>query len=286
LKEIGVTRLSLGIENFDDQILEVNGRAHLSQEIHRAYQWARDLHFQQINIDLIAGMVGETWDKWRETVRKTVDLSPDSVTIYQMELPFNTVFSKELRVAGQDEPPAFPVADWPTKRAWVRYAFEELGKAGYEVSSAYTVVKGKQRSRFVYRDSLWHGADMFGTGVASFGHVHGVHLQNVDKWEEYVSLLEQGQLPLGRALPVTPQELLIREMILQIKTGDLDVGYFRHKFGVNVLSDFAAGFQHLQDQGFLTVDDERVRVTPDGLLQIDRHLPEFFLPQHRGARYT
>src|SRR5437660_474652 len=110
LKDLGVTRLSLGIENFDDKVLEANGRAHLSAEIYRAYGWARDLKFDQLNIDLIAGMVGETWDNWRDCVRKTIELAPDSVTVYQMELPFNTVFSKELRVLGQDEPPAL-VAD-------------------------------------------------------------------------------------------------------------------------------------------------------------------------------
>src|SRR5713101_4726855 len=124
LKELGVTRLSLGIENFDDQILEANGRAHLSEEIYRAYAWIQDLHFDQVNIDLIAGMVGETGENWRQCVRKTIDLSPDSITIYQMELPFNTVFSKELAGAGRDEP-AVAVADWPTKRAWVSYAFDE-----------------------------------------------------------------------------------------------------------------------------------------------------------------
>src|SRR5947199_1505671 len=118
LRELGVTRLSLGVENFDPKILEFNGRAHLEEEIHRAYGWARQLGFEQINIDLIAGMVGETWDNWRECVRKTLALAPDSVTIYQMELPFNTVFSRELRLVGQDEPSA-AIADWPTKRAWV-----------------------------------------------------------------------------------------------------------------------------------------------------------------------
>src|SRR5262249_50404092 len=60
LKQLGVTRLSLGIENFGDAILEANGRAHLSAEIHRSYGWARECGFDQINIDLIAGMVGET----------------------------------------------------------------------------------------------------------------------------------------------------------------------------------------------------------------------------------
>src|SRR6516164_5810383 len=178
LRELGVTRLSLGVENFDPKILEFNGRAHLEEEIHRAYGWARNLGFEQINIDLIAGMVGESWDNWKQCVAKTLALSPDSVTIYQMELPYNTVFSKELRLIGQDEP--MDVADWQTKRAWVNYAFDTLITAGYEVSSAYTLVKDRCKTKFVYRDSLWHGADMFGTGVASFGHVGCVHVQNVD----------------------------------------------------------------------------------------------------------
>src|SRR5947209_8607105 len=205
LKELGVTRLSLGVENFDYDILEYNGRAHHTEEIYRAYGWARDLKFDQINIDLIAGMVGETWDNWRDCVAKTIELAPESVTIYQMELPFNTVFSKELRLVGQDEPHG-EIADWPTKRAWVDYAFDTMLRAGYQVSSAYTLVRDKARCKFVYRDSLWHGADMFGTGVASFGHAHGVHVQNVDTWEQYVGMLDRDQLPLNRALPVTPQQ--------------------------------------------------------------------------------
>jgi len=286
LKELGVTRLSLGIENFSDAILESNGRAHLSAEIHRAYDWARNLGFNQINVDLIAGMVGETWDNWRDCIRKTIALAPESVTIYQMELPFNTVFSKELRIIGQDEPASFAVADWPTKRAWVNYAFDELTSAGYQVSSAYTMVKDRQRTQFVYRDSLWHGADMFGTGVASFGHAHGVHLQNVDTWEQYVAMLDRGELPLGRALPVTRDQLLIREMILQLKTGKLDAAYFQGKFGTNILDRFTDGFSRLAEQGQLSIHDGRIEVTRAGLLQVDRLLPEFFEAEHRGTRYT
>jgi oxygen-independent coproporphyrinogen-3 oxidase len=286
LKTLGVTRLSLGIENFNDKILEENGRAHLSAEIYRAYTWACDLHFDQINIDLIAGMVGETWDNWRECVRKTIDLSPDSVTIYQMELPFNTVYSKELRIAGQDAPGMFSVADWPTKRAWVQYAFDELGNAGYEVSSAYTMVKDRGRCRFVYRDGLWHGADMFGTGVASFGHANGVHMQNVDSWEQYVGMLAKGELPLNRALPVRSRDLLIREMILQLKTSRLDIGYFQSKFGTDILNEFAEAFGRLAEQEFLTLGEESIELTQAGLLQVDRLLPIFFEPQHRGTRYT
>ncbi|MFO0847896.1 MAG: coproporphyrinogen-III oxidase family protein [Gemmataceae bacterium] len=285
LKEMGVTRLSLGVENFKPEILQYNGRAHLEEEIHRAFGWARELGFDQINIDLIAGMVGEDWDNWRDVVRKTVALDPDYVTVYQMELPYNTVFSKELKVIGNDEP-AVGVADWPTKRAWVKYAFEEFEKAGYTVTSATTVSKDPAQTQFVYRDALWHGADMFGTGVASFGHVNGVHIQNVDTWEQYVERLDAGELPIGRALAVTPHQRLIRETVLQLKTGRLDRAYFQRKFGVDILTEFRDGFAKLQTDGWLTTTPNGVEVSPNGLLQIDRHLPILFEPEHRTSRYT
>jgi len=285
LKDLGVTRLSLGIENFSDKILESNGRAHLSAEIYRAYGWARDLAFDQINIDLIAGMVGETWDNWRDCVRKTIELAPESVTIYQMELPFNTVFSKELHVVGQTVVDPEHVADWPTKRDWVDFAFNELAAAGYAQSSAYTMVR-ERGSKFVYRDSLWHGADMFGTGVASFGHVSGVHVQNVDSWENYLAHLQKGELPLSRAMPVAPRQLLLREMMLQLKTGRLDSGYFRRKFQADILQEFADGFSMLRQGGFAVEENGDVKLTRPGLLQVDRLLPTFFETEFRGTRYT
>jgi oxygen-independent coproporphyrinogen-3 oxidase len=286
IKEIGVTRLSFGIENFSDAILQENGRAHLSPEIYRAYGWAKDLGFEQINIDLIAGMLGETWDNWKDCVQKTIDMDPDSVTIYQMELPFNTVFSKELHMADQPAQPTSPVADWPTKREWVDYAFNTLATAGYQPSSAYTMVKDKASTKFVYRDALWRGADMFGTGVASFGHVGGVHVQNVDRWEEYIAHLDRGELPLGRALPVPAKQLLIREMILQLKTGQLDAGYFQKKFGKDIRQEFRDGFQQLEQSGDLMLKNGTVELTRQGLLQVDRLLPTFFEPEFRDVRYT
>jgi oxygen-independent coproporphyrinogen-3 oxidase len=95
IRRLGVTRLSLGIENFSDDLLELNGRAHRSPEIRRAYDFARSIGFPQINIDLIAGMLGETDENWKSSVEQAVALEPDSVTIYQMELPFNTTISAD-----------------------------------------------------------------------------------------------------------------------------------------------------------------------------------------------
>jgi oxygen-independent coproporphyrinogen-3 oxidase len=282
MKEIGVTRLSLGIENFNDDILEENGRAHHSREIYQVLPWIRDLNFDQLNIDLIAGMIGETWDTWKETVRKTIDIAPDSVTVYQMELPFNTVYSKDL-LKGNLE---VAVADWELKRAWHEYAFEQLTAAGYETSSAYTMVKKGKNSTFVYRNSVWHGCDMLGTGVASFGHMSGVHIQNVDTWEEYIQRLEENQLPLGRAFQTSTRERLIREMILQLKLGEIGAKYFEHKFQMNILSEFMSAFNKLEKAGMLEIHADRIRLTKTGFLRVDHLLPEFYEEKYRGARYT
>ena len=284
IRGIGVTRLSLGVENFDDEILELNGRAHRSPEIGRSYAFARSLGFPQINIDLIAGMLGETDDNWRACVDRTLELQPDSVTVYQMELPYNTTISGNLlKGTGRFAQPA----DWPTKRRWVGEAFEALEAAGYHVRSAYTAVKDPDRTRFIYTDRLWQGADMIGLGVASFGHVNGVHVQNFDTWETYSAAIRRDEIPLNRAYRPTDEERFIREFILQLKLGSLAPSYFRDKYRVNVLDRFRDQLESLRAEGYLQAASEKtIALTRDGLLRVDNLLTRFFLPQHAGIRYT
>jgi oxygen-independent coproporphyrinogen-3 oxidase len=283
IRELGVTRLSLGVENFSDHVLEINGRAHHSKEIERAYQFARSIGFPQINIDLIAGMVEETEENWRACIRKTIEMSPDSVTIYQMEIPYNTTIYREMKAAGRL---VAPVADWDVKRGWVSYAFEELEKAGYTVASAYTAVKDKSKTKFIYRDRLWAGADLLSVGVASFGHINGTHYQNEADFEPYLKKIESGRLPVYRALTPTADEKLVREFVLQLKLGRSSISYFNQKFATDALKRFAAPIQTLKDWGFLSVDGDFLILNREGLLQVDRLLHEFFLPQHKNARYA
>jgi oxygen-independent coproporphyrinogen-3 oxidase len=285
IRQMGVTRLSLGVENFDDHILEINGRAHRSPEIGRSYEFARKLGFPQINIDLIAGMLGETDENWKRCVERTLALDPDSVTIYQMELPYNTTISADkLKGTGQFSE---AVAGWATKRRWVGEAFAALEAAGYSIGSAYTAVKDPSRTKFVYRDRLWQGADLVGLGVASFGHVNGVHMQNLDTWEKYAVAIERNELPLGRAYRPTADERLIRQFVLQLKRGWINAAYFRDTHGVDVMSRFRDGISSLEAEGLLNLRTaERIELTRDGLLRVDTLLPRFFLPQHQNVRYT
>src|SRR5687767_7440580 len=282
LKEIGVTRLSLGAEHFDDQLLAANGRAHLSAEIYSVFDMAREVGFPQINLDLIAGMVGETEEKWRDAVARALDLQPDSVTIYQMELPYNTVISQEMINQGISS----PIADWPTKQRWLDYAFAEFQARGYRIASAYTVATTSKPCRFIYTDALWHGGDMIGLGVSSFSHFGGVHFQNVHSFEEYLALLQLDQLPLLRALTLTPKQKLIREMILQLKTGAIDLQYFRSKFGVDVWNEFRPIYERLDEDELLERRNGTIALTRSGLLQVDHFLSEFFEPELKTVRYV
>jgi oxygen-independent coproporphyrinogen-3 oxidase len=279
-----VTRLSLGVENFSDAILEENGRAHLSKEVYRAWEWIQAAGFPNVNIDLISGMVGETWENWKDNVRRALELSPESLTIYQMELPFNTVFSKDVLTGTQKET---PVADWPTKRDWVSYAFDEFLSAGYSVSSAYTLVKDPKKVNFSYRDNLWDGADLLATGIASFGHASGVHYQNLPEWNDYLAaILDEGRLPLGRAYRPTDHQMLVRELILKLKTGKLDRQAFLDRHGVDIVARWEEVWNEYQERQWVEIDDHQVRLTREGMLRADGLLPGFFEPQFQGVRYT
>ncbi|MFG0289386.1 MAG: coproporphyrinogen-III oxidase family protein [Rhodopirellula sp. JB044] len=281
-EELGVTRLSLGVENFSDALLEENGRAHLSKQVFAAWEWIEAANFPNVNIDLIAGMVGETWDNWKDNIRRTIEMSPESVTIYQMELPFNTIYSKDI-LGNKTES---PVANWQTKRDWVDFAFDELINAGYKVSSGYTLVKDTGKVNFSYRDNLWRGADLIATGIASFGHVHGVHYQNLPHMNEYLESVEAGNLPLGRGYVPTPHQALIRELILLLKRGFVERAYFQDKFDADIVAQYREVWDRYVEQGYAEIHDDEVRLTREGLLRVDSLLSAFFEPEHQNVRYT
>jgi oxygen-independent coproporphyrinogen-3 oxidase len=272
LKALGMTRISLGVENFDDAILEANGRAHLSAEILRAWDWIKAAEFPNTNVDLIAGMVGETAETWQRTVEKTLALEPDSVTIYQMELPPNTVFVHDSKATGT----ATAVADWPTKRAWVDQAFDRFLASGYSISSGYTLVRDPARVHFRYRDMLWEGSDLVALGVASFGHLSGVHYQNATHWDDYLAAVESGRLPIGRGLRPTRRELLVRELVLGLKKGSLDVARLERKYGIDPIAEWSAVWQALQNEGLLERVSPRPVLSRQGLLMVDALLHRFF----------
>lgn len=282
LREVGITRISMGVQSFDDELLRLNGRMHLAADVCRAYATLQEVGFGWINLDLMCGMLGESEQSWRNSVRRILELAPDSITIYQTEIPRNTQLYRDF---ASGKLPVEP-ASWEIKRARLDYAFRELDRAGYAVVSAYTAVKDPSRHQFKYQEYLWGGADMLGLGVASFGYFGGVHYQNDATLESYKGAVRAGALPVSRAFPLSERDRLVRDFIFQLKLGSVDAASFQRKFNVNIATLFAAPLERLAAAGLLTLSTDGVQMTAQGMLSVDRLLPQFYDPSFREIRYT
>ena len=282
LRRIGVTRLSMGVQSFDDTLLKLNGRVHLAEDSLRAWNVIRNAGVDWVNLDLMVGLIGETPKVWYDSIRKIIDLSPDSITIYQTEIPYNTQLYRDFKNGNLAADPV----GWEAKRVRLNNAFIMLEEAGYTVMSAYTAVKDPSRHRFQYQQHLWRGGDMLGLGVASFSYFRGVHFQNVVTLEEYSARISRHELPWIRSFPLGPWDQLVREFTLQLKWGEVDMDAFQRKFGVDLRMVFAQPLQQLAAEGCLFCTRDKVRLTRSGLLRADRILREFHDLDFQFARYT
>jgi oxygen-independent coproporphyrinogen III oxidase len=282
LREVGVTRISMGVQSFDDELLRLNGRVHLRADVLRAYELIQGAGFDWVNLDLMCGLLGETEATWRDSVQRVIRLGPESVTIYQTEIPHNTQLCRDLKSGTL---PA-ELVSWSTKRARLEHAFDQLDRAGYSVVSAYNAVRDPAKHEFQYQKHLWRGGDMLGLGVASFGYFGGVHYQNQVTLENYEEQLSEASFPVWRAFALNNRDRLVREFVLQLKFGHVSTVEFQKKFGVNIIESFAAPLRELRSERWLTYTASGVQLTAAGLLKVDRLLPHFYDGPHRDVRYT
>ena len=280
LSAAGVTRISMGVQQMNDDVLAQSGRIHLVDDIRRAYGEIRGLDFSTVNIDLMVGLVGETEKSFRDSLDEVISMSPDSITLYQLEIPANTPLARAVR-----ERRVSSLASWNRKRARLGEAFSTLEGAGYTVRSAYAAVRDPRRDTFLYQDLQYRGADLLGTGLSSFSYVANTHYQNVSSLREYCASLAADRLPCKRSYALSDEERAVREFVLQLKLGSVESDYFLKKFGINIIEYFAESLQRFSEKGWVTIDTEAVTLTRAGLLRVDHLLPAFYLPQHRDVSY-
>ena len=125
---------------------------------------------------------------------------------------------------------------------------------------------------------LWEGSDPVALGVASFGHLSGIHYQNKTHWDDYLAAIDSDQLPLGRGFVAEPRELLIRELVLGLKKGSVDTARLCAKHGVDPIREWSVVWSNLGEKGFLEPLDTNnfPTLTRQGLLQVDSLLHHFF----------
>lgn len=282
LRNHGVTRVSMGVQQLDDDVLRASGRVHRVVDVLRAWDLIREAGFPIANLDLMVGMIGETEDSFLASLDRTIGMGPESITLYPLEIPMNTPLYRAIEDGTVPRPPL----DWATKRRRMATAFGRLEAAGYAVRSTNAAVRDPSRHRFLYQDLQYRGADLLGIGVASFSYVGGVHHQNAARLEEYLRAAEERRPPLGRAHALDANERVVREFILQLKLDRVERAPFRARHGVDPTDRFAAPLADLVERGWIRVADDAIHWTPEGRVQADRVLPSFYLPEHRGIRYS
>ena len=284
LRENGVTRVSMGVQSFDDELLALNGRIHLAEDVERAYELLRDHDFGWVNLDLMVGMVGETDASWLHSVERIMELGPDSVTIYQTEVPRNTQLYRDWK---DGKLPA-DLIPWDVKRRRLNDAFDMLEGTGHIVASAYAAVRDPSRHLFRYQQHLWRGGDMLGLGASSFSYFGGVHYQNDARTDGYAGAIADGSLPIYRAAALSRDARIVREFVLQLKWGHADGAAFGRRFDVDLWDRFAEPLQALTADGLVAERDPQgtdVVLTRAGLLCADELIPRFYLREHLDARY-
>ena len=282
LRDAGVTRISLGVQSLNDEVLQKNGRIHLVSDVERAFPIIRQHGFDVINLDLMVGLVGETDETFFDSLERVIEMSPESVTIYQLEIPLYTPLYRALRDGTLSAQPA----SWSVKRERLRRAFKRLEEVGYTVRSAYAAVRDPVQHRFVYQEDQYRGADLLGIGVASFSYLRGVHQQNLTSLESYLKSLQADRLPIQRAYALNDAERLVREFVLQLKLGKVEAQHFRRKYDIEITARFAEPLRRLAKEGWLVYNDDGVTLTRDGLLRADHLLSAFYLPKHQVERYS
>lgn len=186
----GFTRISLGVQSFDDRVLEELGRAHDSARAVAAVQAARSAGFASVSIDLIFGSPVETAESWRHSLATALALEPHHVSTYSLTVEPGTVLWKQVR-AGAPEPEPDTQAD-----RW-EVAGDVLGAAGYERYEVSNHARPGHHCR--YNAAVWAHAEYLGFGVGAHAYREGVRTANVRRLDTYVDRVERGIGPVQQS---------------------------------------------------------------------------------------
>jgi oxygen-independent coproporphyrinogen-3 oxidase len=261
LKKINVNRISLGVQSFRDEILEICNRLDDEEKALKAVQIARSIG-AVVNIDLLSGLAGETKSSWAYTIDRALSSGAESITIYKMELYANTDYYKSLRQKKIELP------DNDEELIFMNYALDEFEKADYIPWCFFTFTKNGNY-KHTYISSVWEGSDCFAYGASAFGELGTWLYQNTNDEEKYMSRLEAGDLPVNRGHRLTSLEQMIRTLLLEMKLLTLDLGKFRQRFGFPLESMCKEAVDKMVDEGFITVNGESLALTRKGILYGD-----------------
>lgn len=261
LRELGVNRLSLGVQSLDDAELRLLGRIHSAAQAVEAFQAARQAGLENVNLDLIYGLPGQSLAAWQASLSRALELGPEHLSLYALSLEECTP------LAGRVLRGELPAPDPDLAAEMYDWAEAACAAAGYE---HYEISNWAREPRLRCRHNLatWRNEPYLGVGAGAHSWAGGRRWWNVARPAEYAARLMAGASPVDGAEEIPTGLEMAETAILGLRLLEegLSLVRFRLRFGVDPRRQYAAELDELLALGLVELDAERLRLTQRGHL--------------------
>lgn len=271
-RESGVTRLSLGIQSFQDAVLKVVGSSHDSRASLAAAKNARAVGFPIINIDLLYKLPGQTIQDWHRDLQTALDFEPESITFYAYVIHTGSAAEK-LVADGRLERPI----SLDEEHEWYLWTSEQLEQRGYvEKMKGYFSRPGHEKMYGVL--NYQECCEYIGLGTESYSFVNGYQFYTNNDTEHYKEQIRQGLFPIVDYVssPATRQNMMERYVMFNYFFSSLNRQTFFHRFGQDPLDVFPQAFAKLEKHDLVTITDREIKLTELGKKWRENILYEFY----------
>ena len=269
LKNSAVNRVSLGVQTFDDKMLKKIGRSHLEKDIYENIDRLKLAGFDNISIDLIYALPGQTMEQVKDNVAKAIGLDIPHMSLYSLILENHTVFMNRMRRG------KLPLPKEELEAEMFEYIIVELERVGFE----HYEISNFSKPGFESRHNLmyWDNAEYYGIGAGASGYVNGVRYKNHGPIRHYLSAVEEGNARITEE-HLSQKEQMEEEMFLGLrKKSGVSMARFEEKFGRSFDGLYGEIVRDLVQQGLMQIDGDRVRMTKRGLFLGDTVAERFIL---------
>lgn len=269
LRQSAVNRISLGVQTFNDKQLKQIGRSHTEAQIYTTIASLKEAGFQNMSIDLIYALPGQTIQQVKENVAKALALDIPHLSLYSLILEHHTVFMNKMR-RGKLQ---LPTEDLEAEMfEYIISEMEANGFEHYEISN-FTKPGFESRHNLMY----WNNDEYFGCGAGASGYLNGIRYCNRVPIQHYLKAVADGNARLSEEV-LTKEEMMEEELFLGLrKKSGVSVSRFQEKFGLSFESCYGSVVRELQAQGLLVKDKDFVRMTKKGLFLGDSVAEKFIL---------
>ncbi|HBI47477.1 MAG TPA: coproporphyrinogen III oxidase [Smithella sp.] len=231
LRKLGINRLNIGVQSFDDKVLKFLGRRYSSKEAITSIEAARASGFDNLGIDLIYGVHGVNIKSWKNTLQKAVSFAPEHISCYQLSLDDRTPLYKK-----------YSLNDWhlPDENTELKLFLtnsEELENAGYihyEVSNFARLDKFKSR----HNQKYWQHAPYLGLGPAAHSFLNNKRWWNKAAVKTYLNKIVQGKMPVEDTETLSAEQLQLEALFLGLRTqAGIDLKLYKTRHGIDLLAD-------------------------------------------------